>query len=220
MPTVFLILVAQLMSLRLTASLEGLRIRATLHNDGPAPVAVTVGDHCAGPAFTMVVDRVERPFVRGVHKCQKARPIVKTIAPDGDYAILSDALDGRQHRVRVRFDDLSSPVVEVPTDVRVDLKLAATAHARAGEPIDLEVTHVNRSPEAVPLPICGEDRLLVDGKELPLPAVEACRPLKRMVPVRGAFVTRGRMTLPPGRHQLRARWREVQSDDVIVEVGP
>jgi hypothetical protein len=220
MPTVFFILAAQLLDLRLAASLEGLRIRATLHNGGAAPIEVTVGDRCAGPAFALVIDGVPRPFAGSGRVCKAPQPLRKTIAPDGDYSILSDALDGRHHRVAVRFDGLSSPTIAVPTALRVDLKLAATAHARAGEPLDLEITHVNRSPEAVSLPICGEDRLLVDGKEQPLPAVEACRPVTRMVPLRGAFVTRGRLTLPAGRHQLRARWRDVQSDDVIVEVGP
>jgi hypothetical protein len=37
--------------------------------------------------------------------------------------------------------------------------------------------------------------------------------------VRGAFITRGRTTLSPGRHYLRARWRDAQSDDAIVDVG-
>lgn len=220
MPTVFLILVAQLLDLRLAASLEGLRIRATLHNDGPAPVEVRVGDRCAGPAFQLVIDGVTRPFVVRWRKCAAPHPMTRTLAPDTDYSVLSDALDGRHHHVRVRFDDLSSPTIDVPTDLRVDLKLAATAHARAGEPIDVEVTHTNRSPEAVPLPICGEDRLLVDGKERPLPLVEPCRPTTRMVPLRGAFVTRGRVRLPPGAHRMRARWRDAQSEDVIVEVAP
>ena len=220
MPTVFLILVAQLLDLRLTATLEGLRIRATLHNDGAAPVEVTVGDRCAGPKFQLVVDGAARPFVGGIRKCTAPKPIVRTLPPDGDYSILSDALDGRHHRVRLRFDGVTSPTIEVPTALRVDVALAATAHARAGEPVDLEVTHVNRSPEAVSLPICGEDRLLVDGKEQPLPLAEPCRPRSRMLPVRGAFVTRGRLVLPPGRHLVRARWRDVQSDDVSVVVAP
>jgi hypothetical protein len=70
----------------------------------------------------------------------------------------------------------------------------------------------------VPLPPCGEDRLLVDGVERPLGG--ACPDATpRYVPVRGAFVTRGRVDgFAAGRHALRARWRDAQSDDVIVDV--
>src|SRR5262249_14636728 len=138
----------------------------------------------------------------------------------GEYSILSDALDGRHHVVSVRFGELSSKDLVIPTVVRVDATLAATAHPHAGQPIDLEITHVNRSAEAVPLRSCGEDRLLVDGAEIPFPG-ETCAPVERLVPIRGAFVTRGRLPpLAPGKHLLRARWRDSQSADVTVEVGP
>ena len=71
------------------------------------------------------------------------------------------------------------------------------------------------------LPACGEDRLLVDGKESPLPGAAGCGTAPLVLKVRGAFVTRGRLpSLPPGRHLLRARWRETQSPDVTVDVAP
>jgi len=218
MPTGLLILVAAFLDLRLSADLVGLRVRAKLTNDGAAPVAVTVGDRCAGPAFRMVVDNQARPFSAVTHACGRAQPIVRRLRPGGEYAILSDALDGRHHRVLVRFGDLTSPPLEVQTLQRVDLKLAATAQVRAGQAIDLEVTHVNRSPEDVTVPTCGEDRLLIDGKEQPMSPVDVCRAQPRVLKLRGAFVTRGRLTLAPGRHYVRARWRDVQSDDVVVEV--
>jgi len=67
---------------------------------------------------------------------------------------------------------------------------------------------------------CGEDRLLVDGKEQPLAGLDPCSGAPLVVKMRGAFVTRGRVTLPPGRHTVRARWHESQSDDAIVDVAP
>jgi hypothetical protein len=219
MPTPTLILLAALADLRLTADLVGLRVQAKLKNAGAAPVAVKVGDRCAGPAFRLVVDNQPRPFVATASVCEKPQPIVRTLPPGGEYAVLSDALDGRKHRVLVRLGELTSPPLEVPTIVRVDIKVAATARVRAGQPVDVEVTHVNRSPEAVTLPSCGEDRLLVDGHEQPLPSIDPCVAAPRVLKIRGALVTRGRLTLPPGRHYVRARWRDAQSDDVVVDVG-
>jgi len=219
MPTVFLILVA-LCDLRLSADVVGLRVQAKLSNDADEPVEVLVGDSCAGPLFKLVVDGKPRPFVGTGRACATPHLYSHTVPAHGEYAILSDALDGRHHRVQVRLGELVSPVLQMPTLVRVDVSLAATMHPRAGQPIDLELTHVNRSPEDVTVPSCGEDRLLVDGVESPLPAVDACVPSSRMLMVRGAFVTRGRLPpLSPGRHTLRARWRDAQSDDVIVDVG-
>jgi hypothetical protein len=142
------------------------------------------------------------------------------LAPGGEYATLSDSLDGRRHRLVVRFGDVESAPLEVATSVRVEVKLAATAKVRAGQAVDIEVAHVNRSPEAIEVPGCGDDRLVVDGHEQPLAPVETCRPEPRSIKVRGAFVTRGRLQLPPGRHTLRARWRDAQSADVTVEVAP
>ena len=221
MPTVFLILVAALADLRLTTELVGLRVQATLSNQGGSSVDVTVGDKCAGPAFRLLVDNQPRPFVGNARSCVGEQPIVRTLPPGGAYTLLSDALDGRHHRLLVRFGELSSAPLEVATVLRVDVALAASAHARSGQPIDVEVTHVNRSAEDVTLPGCGEDRLLVDGKEQPLapPPAEPCRAEPRVLKVRGAFVTRGRLTLPAGRHFLRARWRQAQSDDAVVDVA-
>ena len=220
MPTLFLILVA-FCDLHLTAGLVGLRIQAKLSNDSDEPVAVVVGDSCAGPLFKLIVDGKPKPFIGTGRACSTPHLYSHDVPAHGEYAILSDALDGRHHRVQVKLDNLVSPVVQVPTLVRVDLSLAATAHARPGQPIDLEVAHVNRSAEAITVPACGEDRVLVDGIESPLPLVGPCVPTARMLEVRGAFVTRGRLApLSPGRHTLRARWREAQSDDVFVDVAP
>ena len=220
MPTVFLILVA-LLDLHLTADVVGLRVQAKLANDADEPVVVVVGDSCAGPLFKLVVDDKPRPFVGSGKACGAPHLYSRTVPAHGEYAILSDALDGRHHRIQVRFGALASPVIDVSTVLRVDVTLAATTHARAGQPIDLEVTHVNRSAEEVTVPPCGEDRLLVDGVESPLPGAPACAEPPLVVKVRGAFVTRGRLpSLAPGRHLLRARWRESQSPDVTVDVGP
>ena len=219
MPTGLLILVAALADLRLSAELVGLRVQARLTNDGAEPVEAVVGDSCGGVAFKLIVDGKTRPFVGIVRSCSSPHLLARTVAPGGEYAILSDALDGRHHRVQVQLGEQTSPPLDVPTVVRVDVALAATAHARPGQSIDLEVTHVNRSAEEVTLPTCGEDRLLVDGKEQLLPAATPCRSEPRVVKLRGAFVTRGRLTLPPGRHYLRARWRDSQSEDAIVDVG-
>jgi hypothetical protein len=134
---------------------------------------------------------------------------------------LSDALDGRHHVISVRFGNMASPDLVVPTLLRMDLALAATAHARAGQPIDLEVTHVNRSAEDVTVPSCGEDRLLLDGAESPMPVDRPCAPEPRTLPVRGAFITHAHLpSLAPGRHLLRARWRDAQSNDAVVDVAP
>jgi hypothetical protein len=220
MPTVFLILVA-LLDLRLSADVVGLRVQAKLSNDADEPVSVIVGDTCAGPLFKLVVDGKPRPFVGTGRACSTPHLYSRTVPAHGEYDILSDSLDGRHHRVQVTFGQLASPVIEVPTVVRVDLTLAATTHARAGQPIDLEVAHVNRSAEEISVPSCGEDRLLVDGVEMPFPRVDACSPAPRTLEVRGAFVTRGRLPpLSPGRHALRARWRDAQSNDVFVDVAP
>jgi hypothetical protein len=227
MPTAIAILVAVAAAaapadLRLTSALEGLRVRAALRNVGPTPLTLTVGDRCAGPAFLLVVDGKQRPFVGPTRRCVQPRPIQRTLAPGHEYSILSDALDGRRHTVVVLFGTVASPPLSVPTDVRVDIKLAATAAVRAGQPIDLEVAHINRSPEEIEVPGCGEDRLLVDGHEQPLPLTPGvpCATTARGLKVRGAFVVRGQFTLPPGRHLLRARWRDRQSNDVTVEVAP
>ncbi len=220
MPTPFLILVALVCDLRLSAELAGLRVRARLVNDGAAPVEVTVGDKCAGPALELMVDGKPRRFSGSGRGCTEPQPIVQKLPPGGEWAPLSDALDGRHHKIVVRFGAVASPPLDVPTVLRVELALSATAHARAGQPIDVEVAHVNRSPEVVTVPSCGEDRLLVDGKELELPRTTPCRAEPLVLKVRGAFVSDGRLTLPPGRHYLRARWRDVQSDDVVVDVGP
>ena len=220
MPTLFLILLA-FCDLHLTAGVVGLRVQAKLSNDADEPVEVLVGDSCAGPLFKLVVDGKPRPFVGTGRGCSTPHLYSRTVPAHGEYAILSDSLDGRHHRVQVTLGQLASQVLQVPTLVRVDLTLAATTHARAGQPIDLEVTHVNRSAEEITVPTCGEDRLLVDGTESPLPRLEPCVATALMLKVRGAFVTRGRLPpLPPGRHTLRARWRETQSDDVFVDVAP
>lgn len=219
MPTVFLILVA-LCDLRLSADLVGLRVQAKLTNDGDEPVEVVVGDSCAGPRFKLVVDGTPRPFVGHGRACDTPHLLARSVPAHGEYAILSDTLDGRHHTLQVRFGELVSAPLQVATQLRVELKLAATAHAGRGQAIALEVTHVNRSPEEVSLPTCGEDRLLVDGKEQPLQAVDPCDPTPRVVPIRGAFVTRARLTLEPGAHALRARWRETQSEDALVDVAP
>ncbi|HEX9105255.1 MAG TPA: hypothetical protein VF997_23755 [Polyangia bacterium] len=220
MPTVFLILVA-LCDLRLSADVVGLRVQAKLSNDADEPVEVLVGDSCAGPLFKLVVDGKPRPFVGTGRGCATPHLYARTVPAHGEYAILSDALDGRHHKIQVTLGKLASQVLEVPTLVRVELTLAATTHARAGQPIDLEVAHVNRSAEEITVPGCGEDRLLVDGVESPLPASDACTPSPHVLKLRGALVTRGRLApLAPGRHTLRARWRETQSDDVLVEVAP
>jgi hypothetical protein len=219
MPTVFLILVS-LCDLRLTADVVGLRVQARLANDADEPVAVIVGDSCAGPLYKLVIDGKVRPFIGTGKACGTPHLYARTVPAHGEYAILSDALDGRHHIVQVRLRELVSPPFEVATVVRVDVALAATAHVAKGQPVDLEVTHVNRSAEEVTVPSCGEDRILIDGKEQPLATEPPCAPGGwRTLPVRGAFVTRGRVTLEPGRHVLRARWRSTQSEDSIVEVG-
>jgi len=220
MPTLFLILLA-FCDLHLTADIVGLRVQAKLSNDADEPVEVLVGDSCAGPLFKLVVDGKPRPFIGTGRGCSTPHLYARTVPAHGDYAILSDSLDGRHHRIQVTLGKLASQVLQVPTLVRVDLTLAATAHARAGQPIDLEVAHVNRSAEEITVPACGEDRVLVDGVESPLPLVGPCVATERVLEVRGAFVTRGRLApLSPGRHTLRARWREAQSDDVFVDVAP
>ncbi len=221
MPTVFLILLAALPDLRLTADIVGLRVQARLANDADDPVSVVVGDSCAGPLYKLIIDGKPRPFVGTGKACSIPHLYSREVPAHGEYAILSDALDGRHHVISVRFGALVSPSIVVPTYLRVDLTLAATAHARAGQPIDLEIAHVNRSAEEVSVPSCGEDRLLVDGAELPLPMTTPCTPSPRLLEVRGAFITNGRLPpLPPGRHLLRARWRQTQSADAVVEVAP
>ncbi len=222
MPTVFVLLVAALFAdLRLTAELVGLRVRAQLHNDGDAAVTVVVGDKCAVAApFTLVVDGKPRPFIGSDGPCQLAQPIKQTLAAGGSYAIMSDTLDGRRHTIEARYEGIAAPLLHAETELRVELKLAGTAHVAAGKSVDLELSHLNRSPEETPLPTCGEDRLLVDGKEVAWPATEACNPAPQSIRVRGAFVTRGRLRLDAGTHTVRARWRAAQSNDVIIEVAP
>jgi hypothetical protein len=220
MPTVFLILVA-LLNLHLAADVVGLRVRARLSNDADNDVVAVVGDSCAGPLFKLIVDGKPRPFVGTDKMCTTPHLLSHAVPAHGEYAILSDALDGRHHTVQVRFGELMSPPLVVPTLVRVDVTLAATTHPRAGEPIDLEIVHVNRSAEEIAVPSCGEDRILLDGVESPLPGAAPCAATPLVLKVRGAFVTRGRLpSLPPGQHKLRARWRDAQSADVIVEVAP
>jgi hypothetical protein len=104
--------------------------------------------------------------------------------------------------------------------VRVELKIAATKTVSAGKATDVELVHINRSAEDIAVAVCGEDRLLIDDHEGPMPSLEPCHHEDRMIKVGGAFVTRARVTLPSGRHLLRGRWREWQSDDAIVEVAP
>jgi hypothetical protein len=219
MPTVFFILVA-LLNLRLSADVVGLRIQAKLANDADDPVEVIVGDSCAGPLFKLIIDGKPRPFVGTGRGCATPHLYSRTVPAHGEYAILSDALDGRHHTVQVRLGELASQVLELPTLVRVELTVAATAHAHPGQPIDVEIVHVNRSAEEITVPPCGEDRLLIDGIERPLGG--ACNPTTPLVlKVRGAFVTRGQVPpLPPGAHKIRARWRETQSEDVPVDVAP
>lgn len=228
MPTAIAILLAAATAaappeLRLTSELVGLRVRAALRNEGPAPVTLTVGDRCAGPAFVLVVDGKQRPFAGPLGRCVRPEPVQRTLPPGGEYATLSDSLDGRRHVVVVQLGTLAAAPLVVPTVVRVDVELAASASVRAGQPVDVEVVHINRSGEAIEVPACGEDRLLVDGREQPLAPLDAeagCLGQPRSIKVRGAFVTRGRLMLAPGRHRLRARWRDVQSDDVSVDVAP
>jgi hypothetical protein len=220
---VFILVVGALADLRLTTEMVGLRVRAALRNEGPAPVTLTVGDKCAGPTpFRLIVDGKPRPFAAAVRLCTAPRPIVRTLPPGGEYALLSDSLDGRHHLIEARFGDVAAPPLRVETSLRVGLTVAATAVVPEGKPVDVEIVHVNRSPEEVVLPVCGEDRLLVDGHELPLPPApgERCDGQTRSIRVRGAFVTRGRLALAAGRHRLRARWRETQSNDVTVDVTP
>jgi hypothetical protein len=220
MPTVILILVA-LCDLRLTADVVGLRVQAKLSNDADEPLEVIVGDSCAGPLFKLVIDGKPRPFVGSGRGCATPHLFARTVPAHGEYAILSDALDGRHHEIQVRLRDLASQVLHVPTLLRIDVKLAATARAARGQPVDVELVHVNRSAEEVSVPVCGEDRLLIDGKEQPLATIGPCDAAPRALPIRGAFVTRGRVpALEPGRHTLRARWRETQSEDAIVDVAP
>lgn len=220
MPTLFLIFVAFL-DLHLSAGVVGLRVQAKLSNDADEPLEVLVGDSCAGPLFKLVVDGKPRPFVGTGRGCSTPHLFARTVPAHGDYTILSDSLDGRHHRIQVTLGQLASQVLEVPTLVRMDLTVAATTHARAGQPIDVEVAHVNRSAEEITVPRCGEDRLLVDGIEAPMPLVDACTATALTLEMRGAFVTRGRLApLAPGRHAVRARWRDAQSDDVFVEVAP
>ena len=218
MPTVFFILVA-LCDLRLSADVVGLRVQAKLANDADDPVTVVVGDSCAGPLFKLMVDGKPRPFVGTGRGCATPHLFSRTVPAHGEYAILSDALDGRHHVVQVRLGELQSQPLELPTLVRVDLTVAATTHPRAGQPIDVEIVHVNRSAEEITVPTCGEDRLLIDGIERPLGG--ACNPTQLALKVRGAFVTRGQLSaLPPGAHKIRARWRETQSEDAAVDVAP
>jgi hypothetical protein len=159
---------------------------------------------------------VARPFATTGKRCTARQPQKMTLPPGGELSLLSDSLDGRRHYLVVQWQDLASPPIVMPTAVRVELTLAATAHARAGEPIALEITHINRSPEDIVVPACGEDRLLVDGKEAPLPT--PCAGGERTLGRNGAFVTHGELKLPAGRHLLRARWHDVQSADVSVDV--
>jgi hypothetical protein len=219
MPTVFFILLA-LLNLKLSADVVGLRIQAKLSNDGDDPVEVIVGDTCAGPLFKLIIDGKARPFVGTGRGCATPHLYSRTVPAHGDYAILSDALDGRHHAVQVRLRELVSQVLELPTLVRVELSVSATAHPRAGQPVDVEIVHVNRSAEEIAVPPCGEDRLLVDGIERPLGgACNATTPF--VLKVRGAFVTRGQvLPLPPGAHKIRARWRDAQSGDAPVDVAP
>ena len=73
------------------------------------------------------------------------------------------------------------------------------------------------------MPSCGENRLLLDDVESPLqpPPGAPCAPVQKTLAVRGAFVTRGQLpSLAPGRHRMRARWRDSQSKDVTIDVGP
>jgi hypothetical protein len=213
------LLLAALLDLRLTSSLVGLRIQSALHNDGAEPVAVVVSDRCRGPLFTLVVDNVARPFATTGRRCPLPAPVTHTIAPGGAWAALSDTLDGREHHVAVTFRELRAPMLHVPVVPRFELVLHAAAHVRPGQPVDVEIAHVNHSPDDVSVPTCGEDRLLVDGKEAPLAGGPECRPEPRTLAPRGSLVTRGRLTLAPGRHFVRARWHDAQSQDAIVDVG-
>src|SRR5262249_4050502 len=143
------------MDLRLSAELVGLRVKERLANDADDPVSVVVGDSCAGPLFKLVVDGKPRPFVGTGKACATPHLYAREGPAHGEYAIMSDAFNGLRHVIYVRLGALASPDLVVPTLVRVDVAIAATAHARAGQPIDIEVTHVNRSAEFVTLPSCG-----------------------------------------------------------------
>ncbi|MDB4969846.1 MAG: hypothetical protein JWN44_5535 [Myxococcales bacterium] len=219
MPTVFFILAAAFCDLRLSAEMVGLRVQAKLVNDGAQPLELTVGDKCAGPAFRLTVDGQSRPFSGSGKTCKKPLPVVRTILAGGVYSSLSDSLDGRKHRVVVSFGELTAAPMDLAMVVRVDLKVSATAHVAAGQKVDVEIAHLNRSAEPLTVNTCGEDRLLLDGKEQPFEVSEGCGKEPLVLKVRGAFVTRGHLTLPAGRHTLRARWRETQSDDAVVDVG-
>jgi hypothetical protein len=220
MPTVFFIFVAAAFcDLRLAAEMVGLRVQAKLINEGKQPVELLVGDKCSGPAFRLTVDGQPRPFSGSGRPCRKPLPIVRTILAGSDYTTMSDALDGRKHRVVVSFGELTAGPIDLATVIHVDVKVAATAHVAAGQAVDVEVTHLNHSAEPIAVAACGEDRLLVDGKEQPLAGLDPCGTDPLVLKMRGAFVTRGRVTLPPGRHTVRARWHETQSDDVIVDVA-
>jgi hypothetical protein len=212
------LLVVALLDLKLSASIEGLRVRATLRNDGPAPVAVVVRDACTGSLLRLIVDGVTRPFATTGKRCAAPAPVTTKLAAGAELSALSDALDGRMHHLVVQWRELASPMLVMPTAQRFRLELHATAHAHADAPIDVEIVHVNRSPEDVVIPACGEDRLLVDGREGPLPEPAPCPHEARTLARGGALITRGAIRLPAGHHVLRARWRDEQSDDAGVDV--
>src|SRR5438094_5972312 len=143
MPTVvFMLAAAAFCDLRLAAEMMGLRVQVRLINDGPQPVELTVGDKCSGPAFRLTIDGEPRPFSGSGRPCRKPLPIVRTILVGGDYTTLSDALDGRKHRVLVSFGELTAGPIDLATVYHVDIKVAATAHVAAGQAVDVEVTHV------------------------------------------------------------------------------
>src|SRR5205809_862774 len=120
--------------LQLSLGLEGLRVRAALRNVGSEPVTIHVGDRCVGPAFVLILVGKPRPFVSPLRRCRAPQPQERTLPPGGEYSILSDSLDGRRHTVTVQMGSLVSPPLQVETALRFEVKLAATARTRAGQP--------------------------------------------------------------------------------------
>jgi hypothetical protein len=212
------LLIALVLDLRLTASSEGLRVRATLHNDSDSPAQVVLRDACAGPLLTMLVDGNLQSFATTGHKCVARQPVTETLAPRGQASLLSDTLDGRLHHVVVKWNALSSEMVVVAALERIDLALTMAPRARAGEPIAFEIAHVNHSAGDVTIPACGEDRLLVDDDAGPLPDAAPCPHEARTLARDGAVLTRGKIRLGKGKHVLRALWRDRRSEPVTVDV--
>ena len=222
MPTVFLILLAAVADLRLSADLLGLRVRAHL------------GQRHRRRRHGRRRRQLRRAAAQAGHRRQAA-PVRRHRQGLLDAAPLL-ARGARARRVRhpLRRARRAPPrhlgalrhAASRPTSwCRPSCASTSRSPRRRtrapGSRSIVEVVHVNRSAEAISVPGCGEDRLLVDDEEIPMPPAGPCSPTPRNLSVRGAFVTRGRLpSLSPGHHLLRARWRDVQSGDVTVDVAP